>query len=131
MSEKVLKSVYSDLRSNQRRAIAALLAGGNKDEAAQAAGVTHRTIDRWHQEPEFRAALEEATGEAISDVARLMIGGMKRAAAVMLAMVDDDAIPPTVRLRASIALVEHGPRLLEAHNLGKRVTVLEERLRLK
>ena len=57
-----------------------------------------------------------------------MIGAMATALDTMLALTEDKAAPATVRLRAAIAIVEHGPRLFEAHDLVKRIEALEARV---
>lgn len=128
MSETVSETVFSGLTARQRKVIEALLSGADKDEAARKAGVTRRTVDRYLQEPAVHAALGEATGAALGDVARRMIGAMATALDTMLALTEDKDAPATVRLRAAIAIVEHGPRLFEAHDLVKRIEALEARL---
>lgn len=130
MSENVADSVsvFAGLSSRQRKVVEALLSGADKDSAAIAAGVTRRTVDRYLQEPAVHAALEAATGAALGDVARRMIGAMATALDTMLALTEDKDAPATVRLRAAIAIVEHGPRLFEAHELVKRIEALEARV---
>lgn len=128
LSDNVAHIDYSALSPAQRRALDALLSGGDKDQAAAAAGVTRRTIDRYLNDPRFRAALDRATGAAVGDVARRMIGGMETAVSIMLELATDTSTPASVRLRAAIALVEHGPKLFEQVELIRRLEVLEGRL---
>lgn len=47
-------------------AIAALLSQRNQEEAAQAAGVSKRTLNRWLRMPAFRAAYLDARRAAMS-----------------------------------------------------------------
>lgn len=125
MSENDLNTVYADLNTNQRRAVEKLAAGGDKKAAAEAAGVTIRTIDRYLNEPTVRAALDKATGAAVGDVARRMVGAMDTAVTTMLDLVKNEKTPASVRLRAAIAIIEHGPKLFEAHDLITRIEQLE------
>ena len=128
MSQNVQDSVFSRLTPKQRKAVKALLSGADKDAAAKAAGVTRRTIDRYLNDPAFRVALDKATGTAIGDVARRLLGGMETAVSTMLTLVKNDSTPPTVKLRACIAILEHGPKLFEVHELAQRVQAIEDRL---
>ena len=128
MSDSDANNVFLELSQNQRTVAEALLSGAGKDEAAEAAGVTRRTVDRYLNEPAFRTALEAATGDRIGDVSRRMVGAMDTAAGIMLALAEDEETPASVRLRACIAIVEHGPKLFEIHDLVKRIEHLEARI---
>lgn len=125
MSETVAIIDYSALTSKQHKALTALLSGADKPTAAAAAGVTVRTIDRYLNDPDFRVAIDQATGAAVGDVARRMIGGMETAVSIMLHLAEDIETPSSVRLRAAIAIVEHGPRLFEQVELIRRLEALE------
>ena len=50
----------------QEAAIAALLTHRNQEEAAEAAGISKRTLHRWLQMPAFQAAFREARRAAMS-----------------------------------------------------------------
>ncbi len=128
MSENVADLVYAALNANQRRAVEVLAGGGDKAAAAEAAGVTVRTIDRYMNDPNVRAALDKATGTAVSDVARRMVGAMDTAVTTMVNLVEGKETSPTVKLRAAIAIIEHGPKLFEAHDLVKRIEMLEAKI---
>lgn len=128
MSDNVAYIDVSTLSPAQRRALDSLLSGGSKDQAAAAAGVTRRTLARYLNDPIFRAALDKATGAAVGDVARRMIGGMETAVSIMLELAEDANTPASVRLRAAIALVEHGPKLFEQVEIIKRLEALEAKL---
>lgn len=131
MSENVSDLVFASLNINQRRVVEKLAAGGDKQEAAEAAGVTVRTVDRYLNDPAVRAALERATGTAVTEVARRMVGAMDTAVSTMLDLIEGKKTPPTVKLRAAIAIIEHGQRLYEAHELIKRIEALEKALEKK
>ena len=128
MSENNPKKDFLPLTTNQRRALEALLSGASKEQAAAAAGVRVRQLNRYLEAPNFRAALDKATAAAVGAVARRMVGGMETAVFIMLALAEDEAQPSSVRLRACIAIIEHGPRLFEQVELIRRLEVLEGRL---
>lgn len=128
MSDTVLNDVYTELKANQRRAIDALLMGDNKDAAAAAAGVTRRTLDRWHYEPTFRAALNQGGDVAIKDAATRLKASLDTAVGVMRAVMDDKTAPTAVQLRAADMVATHALKLLEITDLLHRLEAIEERL---
>jgi hypothetical protein len=128
MSENGQQNVFVDLHHNQRKAAEALLSGADKFQAAEAAGVTRRTIDRYLNDPVFQAALDQAAGDKLGDVARLMVGAMHTATGIMLAVATNEDNSAGVRLRACVAIIQHGPKIFETYDLAERVKALEARI---
>lgn len=121
MSENV--SNYDRLTSKQRNAIDVLLTGGNKHDAAAAAGVKVRTIDRWHKEPHFVAALRDGTKAAVSSAAERSARAMDTAVDTLVSLAKDESAAPSIRLRASVAIIEEG---LKLHTLAESIKQDEE-----
>jgi hypothetical protein len=117
-----------DLPLPQRRALEALAGGQSKAAAAAAAGVRVRQVNRYLESPQFRAALDAATGAAIGSVTRRMVGTAEGAVGVIVSLASDPQTPASVRLRAAIAVLELGIRFYEAQVLEQRIAALERRL---
>ena len=77
----------AELRPAMYSALSALLAGMTQPEAAEAAGVSPRTIARWLERPEFRAALRKAgnaiTGDVIHGILDRVTAGQELALNVL------------------------------------------------
>ena len=81
----------------------ALLAGASLEEAAEAAGVSRRTLIRWRHAPEFQARLRTISDDAFSHARDMLRASLPRAVATMtgfLASTDDG-----IKLRAAAALL--------------------------
>lgn len=114
----------------QQRAIGALLAGGNGEDAAAAAGVARRTIVRWNEQPEFATELERCAGDAVGAATRRLALSLDSAIDTMHELMRDDTQPASVRLRAANYIVTHAQRLIEQHEILQRLDELEQRLQL-
>lgn len=108
MSEKVPPK--NMLRPRQFRAIAALLASGKVADAAVAAGVTTRTVRRWHKEPDFRHELALARSEVIESGARRLSGLTEKAIDVLEEIMEDKTAADHPRIRAAATVLEHAWR---------------------
>jgi transposase-like protein len=112
------------LSSKQRKAIASLLSQRTIEDAANAIGVSSRTVYRWMDSADFRIALLEAEGEAIDTATRRLIGG-KDAALDTLAELMENANSESVRKQAANDWLDQLLKLRELRNVEKRLTVLE------
>jgi hypothetical protein len=57
-----------DLSEPQARALAALMEGATLTMAAERAGVSRQTLHRWHHEPRFALALDQAKRDQRAEV---------------------------------------------------------------
>ncbi len=62
-----------NLTPKQRKAIESLLTNCDTTQAAKAAGVSRETLYRWQREELFRAALNDATRQALEGLSRSLI----------------------------------------------------------
>jgi len=106
-------------------AIAALLAQRNQEEAARAAGVSKRTLNRWLQMPVFQAAYREARRAAmVQSGARLQQASSAAVSALLKVMVDPST-PASARVRAADCILARGNQALEHEDLNMRLAALE------
>ncbi|MGA2157030.1 MAG: hypothetical protein ABSH37_21675 [Bryobacteraceae bacterium] len=106
-------------------AIAALLTQRNIEEAANAIGVSTKTLLRWTKDPKFDAAFRKARRTAYGQAtARLHQASGAAVSAVLKIMVDSSA-PPSTRLRAADIVLEHTAKAIEIEDIDARVTALE------
>lgn len=90
--------------------------------AAEAAGVSRKTLYRWLKDVDFLAALADAQAEALAGLSRRLVALGDQAASVLRDAMSDSNTPINARLRASNIVLG---RLLELHEL----TALDTRLR--
>jgi hypothetical protein len=115
----------SILGRKQEEAIAALLTKRNVEEAAQAAGISTRTLMRWLKIPAFQKAYLEARRAAFGQsIARLQQATSAAAATLMKIMVDPSA-PASVRVRAADSIFNHSAKAIEIEDIEARVSELE------
>src|SRR4051812_29607000 len=123
MSENV------QLSTKQQKAIAALLSTKDMQSAATQAGVTDRTLRRWLDEDrDFKEALKAAEAQTIDDAVRRLVGASNSALNVLLVIMLDTKNSASVRLRASISVLEQLIKLRELNNMEQRLSDLEARI---
>lgn len=120
-----MASSENGLTNRQQRAIAALLASRSIADAAQAVDVTDRTLYRWMQIPEFKAALASAEGELIDGATRRLLQLQDAAITTVALVMADEKYSPTVRLRAAGIVLDHLLKLRELRNVEQRLAALE------
>lgn len=114
------------LSSDRQRAINELLASGNQTKAAEAAGVTGRTLRRWLCEPAFVAALDEAQNQLLDDVTNDLVRASHDAVALLHRIVKDPNAKPSLQIRAAQIVIDSVLRWQELRDFDRRLTALEE-----
>lgn len=98
--------------------LAALLGGATQREAGAAAGVSHRTVQRWLADPGFQRRLQEAQEDAIKQVRRRVTVNALRAAEALAQLAEtgdkDDAVKVAAARATLAAFVQLQPRTLTA-----------------
>jgi hypothetical protein len=116
----------SKIGDKQERAIAALLSEPTHALAAQKAGVSLSTIQRWLRQPAFmREYRRHRTSIVEAAVAKLQAGGDRAVSALLEALECDHA--PT-RVRAACALLDYAMRGVELCDLDSQVAELNKRM---
>jgi len=109
----------------QEAAILALLSSKNVEEAARVVGVTPRTLYRWLNEPEFAAAYRAARRQAYGQSISRLQQGSTAAATTLLKVMVDIATPPSTRVRAAEAVLNHAAKAIEIEDIDARLRELE------
>jgi len=110
----------------QEAAILALLSSKNVEESARVAGVTPRTLYRWLNEPEFAAAYRAARRQAYGQSISRLQQGSTAAATTLLKVMVDIATPPSTRVRAAEAVLNHAAKAIEIEDIDARLRELEQ-----
>ncbi len=127
MSENVRETAR--LSAKQHRALEALLSGMTKGDAATAAGVNPRTLNRWMNEDVlFWDTLQGESQKTVFDATRRLTAAMDTAVTVMTAVMQDDDAPAAVRLRAAQVVTDTAVKLIETSDILRRLDELETRL---
>jgi transposase-like protein len=110
----------------QEEAIAALLTQRNVEEAARSIGVAPKTLLRWMQIPEFKAAYRDARRSAYGQAIARLQQGTSAAATTLLKVLIDPNTPASVKVRAAEAIFNHSSKAIEIEDIEARVRALEE-----
>lgn len=112
------------LDPRRARALADLLAGTTREDAAATAGVSPRTLRRWQTEPFFAAEYRKRAREIASTAhADLLAATGEAVQALRVAMADGS---PATRVRAARSVLEVALRISE-DDFEQRLTALEGR----
>lgn len=113
------------LSPSQLRAIDALLCSKTKQEAAQRAEVSVRTLSGYLNQPEFIAALTEAQGHLIKDASHRLKTAANPARDTLLRICQDEAAPKSVQVSAARALLEYNLKYSEFNDVLSELRRLE------
>lgn len=117
----------TQLAARKIKALEILSLGGRVKAAANAAGVSERTINRWLADPTFRAELRRLEAEQLQRLGRRIMGLGELAAGAL-----QDALGPgqpmAHRLRAADLVTSRGPQLAELAQIVARLEAIEKRL---
>src|SRR5580658_446112 len=106
-------------------AIAALLTRSSIEDAARAAGVGEKTLRRWLQEPQFRAAYRKARRDAVGQTTARLQQATGAAGAIVLKLMTDVNVPASVRLRAAECVLDRAIKSVELDDMEDRLSELE------
>lgn len=117
-----------DLTPKQTKAIVALLTCPTITEAANEAGVSKRTLQRWLDDPGFRAELTIREGEALSGITRRLVGLADQAVKSIAEILSDPGLPSLTKLRAAEAVLSNLLKLRDQVDIENRIAKLERTL---
>lgn len=113
------------LDRKQEQAIAALLSQPTVEAAANAAGISEKTLKNWLALPEFQAAYRAARQDILDrTVVRLLAASGK---AIDTLEANLCAPRPGDQIRAAQTILSHATAGVELLDLAERVKALEER----
>jgi hypothetical protein len=109
--------------------VAALAGGAVALEAAEAAGVSERTVRRRLADAAFVDRVEAARVEVVDNAVARVSASALAAVDTLRALMTPD-VSPSVRLGAAKAILEYGIRLRAESELSERLAAIEEHLGL-
>ena len=129
MADDVIKGPTLGESPKQSLAIAALVKGATLRDAAKAAGVSERQVNRWMHRPSFSSALRSSESEIVQAAGRRLIG---LADAAMDALEDVLKNPQergaNVKRLAAVSVIELAIKVREYSELEERLAALEGRV---
>ena len=120
--------VNRQFSQKQQKALTALLSGMSQAEAAKAANVSLRTVQRWIASPAFSQALSDSIGSAVSVSVSRLAALADVAVDVMSEVMTSKEATISQRLRASNFLLTSLLKLGEYADVTARIEALEDRL---
>ena len=103
----------------------ALLLTPTIEEAARVSGVSSKTVRRYLNEEEFRRVLDDERRVAFRLAAGALQGLLARAVSVLGDVVADDAVAPSVRVRACNSVLSHARAWHEIDEIEGRLDQME------
>ena len=103
--------------------VTALAAGTTVAEAAQQAGISERTAYRRLAEPHTKQQIQDVRAVLFTRAVGRLADGMDAAVATLVRNLSD--APPSVQVRAAVALLEQAVKLRTSEELAQRVAALE------
>jgi len=107
-------------------AIAALLIHGSIDKASESIGIGTQTLLRWMKLPEFQKEYREARRTAFSNSIAALQQASTLAVSTLITILEDKKTPPSVRLRAADAILNHAKSGIEIEDFALRIEALEQ-----
>ncbi|MET9128619.1 helix-turn-helix domain-containing protein [Streptomyces antibioticus] len=104
-------------------AITALAQGHTTTQAATAAGVTVRTVQRWINDPDFALNVRDARKDLLQHAVGRLAAGAVQAVDTLLEALEDDSTK--VRVMAARTLLDTLLPLRESLELEERIAALE------
>jgi len=104
-------------------AIAALLLEPTIPAAAQRAGVSERTLDRWLSNPVFAAAYRAARKKVFDQAVSTLRAASTEAVQTLRDALNDTS--SSIRVRAALGILDFGIRITEMTDLEERISALE------
>ncbi len=109
----------------QNKVLAALLTAPSKAAAAQAAGISPRTLRDYLADPEFQAAYRQAFSGLVEDATRQAQQSLAPALSTLREIVGDRGQDAQARISAARAILSHGLKLIETTDILDLLTELE------
>jgi len=114
------------LNPNEKKAIKALLATPSVAAAARRCGLSERTIWRYLNDAEFKAALDDRQDRETRALTAALAGLSSDAMQALHELVTDPTTPPSVRARVALGWLRERRDAIELDALAQRVAALEK-----
>lgn len=110
---------------NQQRALQALLTQPNKKAAAEAAGISTRTMTAYLADENFQREYKKAFGQLVQDATRQAQKSLSPALSALRDIVEDEEENSNTRIAAARSLLEYGLRLTEFSDILTELEAVE------
>lgn len=109
----------------KHKALLALLTNPTKERAAEAAGITSKTLRGYLADPEFQAEYKKAFADLVEDATRKVQQTLEPAVAVLREIMEDRSENGQVRVSAARSVLEYGLKMTEQTDILTRIQELE------
>lgn len=116
------------MRVTDEQIIAALFSHSSNREAAKAVGLTERAFYTRIRSPEFQKKLAAEKGAILEHATNAAESRINAAVNVMAEVMLDTENPGSVRTQAADALIRASLKLLEIHDIARRLEALERNM---
>ena len=110
----------------QNKVLAALLTAPSKAAAAQAAGISPRTLRDYLADPEFQAEYKRAFAGLVEDATRQAQQAIAPAMSTLREIVEDGDENAQARISAARSILEYSLKLTEQTDILARLKSLED-----
>lgn len=117
------------MKPKQQKALLALLTNPTKKKAAEAAGISVKTLRGYLADPEFQAEYKSAFSSLVEDATRQAQQAMEPALSTLKELVEDDGESPQFRISAARSILEFSLKLTEQFNIVSKLQELEAEMR--
>lgn len=115
--------------SRKDKALAALLACPTQEQAAQAAGISPRTIRDYLQDPAFLREYEQQRAQLVVNATAQLQKSLSAAVAALRDIIESEKSSDSARIAAARILLDHGLKYSELCDLYQRLATVEATLR--
>ena len=122
-------SEQKKLSTRQLKAIEAMLSGASNQRAAELAGVTRRTLERWLQDADFNSELGRRFEFVLRRGAVRLLALVELASNVFYQGMTKPDRQTGVKLRAANSVMTHLPKLIETTEILRRLDELEQTIK--
>lgn len=118
----------SELSANQKRALVALLTCPSVAAAAEAVGLSERTLYNYLANDVFKTELRKRQDQAIAATTAALVGLSGEAVKVLRDILADPDATNAVKCRVALGWLREKREAVELQDLAARVSALEEQI---
>lgn len=113
------------ITGKKKAALQALMRYTGRKEAADAAGISERTLRDYLRDPAFNAELNRLYDDWMDECTRELQQAVKLAIQTLKGSLTDEAASVPAKIAAAKAILDTAPKYLEVNNILQRVEALE------
>lgn len=122
-------TTLTELTTNQRKALAALLGCSTIEDAAERCGLTSRTLYNYLSDAAFKGELRRRQDQAIAAATSALSGLAGTAIAVLRGVLTDPDASHATKTRAALGVLDQRRKSTELDDIIRRLDVLEGKLK--